>query len=256
MSTLIRYEDKYGMAKLFKMLNNLTVESIGDLSLYSQTDLYCRSGLSNAKVMNITKNEVALYKKLNITDIYFVFDMDNDSDNSKIISPETISTRIKWLISLRDIMNWDIEYHFIPVVYTAESIALYQFFSGYRPITFIVNVENTKLLHLNLLHAVTKEKDTKRLKRFEFVDVNKLRSKLRKYKDIDDFNKLSISFLFNEFESIQVLSEQKIISFIKEVVTKFEELKCKECTVKYRSKIYDVSSSKYIDQFRENRFIN
>lgn len=33
-------------------------------------------------------------KNIKITDIYFIFDLDNDSDSSKIINSETISAHL------------------------------------------------------------------------------------------------------------------------------------------------------------------
>lgn len=250
MSGLIRYEDKYGMSTMFSNLNALESETRGDISIYRGTNLYYRNGLSNAKVLKITFNEAILYKSYGITDVYFVFDLDNPSDNSKIISIEFVNKRIEQLIDLRNKAKWCVKYHFVPVVYTAETIALYQFFSGNRSLTSIINRENTKLLHLNLLHVVTGEKDTKKLKHYNFIDADKLRENLLKFRKIDKFNNSAIALLLNCISDDQFPTEQGVLPLLQEIMKQFEQYKDADCFITYRGVKYCVSSNEYIQQFK------
>lgn len=223
MSVLMRFEDTYGM---FKMYKDLVVE--GNLYnkdgylFYRERELYLENGLNCSKVLLLTEGMIRKYKSLGINTVVFVFDMDSSTSNSEILSTEEVKCSIERNKKLLNKISYDVSLLYIPTVYMAETIALYQYYKGDIPLTDLVNVNNTKELHTNILKVATKIEFTTNLKKFEFIDKIKLKGNLEKWVTLDSLNKSSISLLLG---ILYPLDNITVLEFMNKLQKHFYELR-------------------------------
>lgn len=197
MSLLIRFEDTYGMFTMYSHLKNIgeSLEVIHCNFYYAKSiDTYIEIGLNNTGVLTITRKGVLKYSSLGINKIIMVFDMDSDKSNNLLVSSEDVYDKLRKTI---DAVNDTISIVLIPVVYTAETIALYQNCNLNQPLTELVNKENTKILHVNLLKLTFNLSFKNTVKKFDFINYKTLREKLEYYRSIDKLNRVAINFLLD-----------------------------------------------------------
>lgn len=223
MSVLMRFEDSYGM---FKMYKDLVIE--GSLYnkdgylFYEEQELYLEKGLNCSRVLLLTEGMIRRYKSLGINTVVFVFDMDSSTSNSEILLTEEVKYSIERNKKLLNKISYDISLLYIPTVYMAETIALYQYYKGNIPLTNLVNVNNTKELHTNILKVATKIEFTTKLKKFEFIDKVKLKRSLKKWVTLDSLNKFSINLLLG---ILYPLDDITVLEFMSKLQKHFYELR-------------------------------
>jgi hypothetical protein len=211
MSTLIRFEDAYGIYSMYKQVP-------GDISEY-----ICEHGLSNSSVLKVNNNKARRYRYQGIDNILFVFDVDNQTgNNSDIINLDKFKQDIN--ILLDNLETNSISYGFIPVVYCAETINLYEYYGGNLDIEGLVSKVNTKELHLSLLRLMT-GLNSGIVKNMSHVDYEKLKRKLTEYRNKSKFNKRVIDLILDK--NVIGYTYDEMVIFIENLQDYFNE--CKQC---------------------------
>jgi hypothetical protein len=210
MSTLIRFEDKYGVKSLY-------------VDVYSDNKLLnFKHGLSNSGVMRLNENDINGLKASGIDRLLFVFDVDNQRGlNSEIIDLDLFKDNANKVNE--NLSRHGISCEFIPVVYCAETIELLQYYKGSIDIESIVNKGNTKSLHLNLLKLITGMKHSE-VKSLKFCDYDEIRNRLYEYRDKSRFNSVVIDLILNK--DTKGYSYDEMIEYIVKLQEYFS--RCKE----------------------------
>lgn len=110
--------------------------------------------------------------------IILVYDMDDlDGDKAIILKEKDLKSKINNLEQIFKRIGYNVEICYIPVVYAAETLMLYQYLGekyGIRIYNLVSSV-NTWELHLCLLAYLVNEWNTKRAKKIRnFLEIDKL----------------------------------------------------------------------------------
>ncbi len=199
MNTLMRFEDTYGVKQLFELCADLrNPEQVEGYQYYRQHKLYLHGSLCNPGVFNLGKRDILKFKRLNITKVYIVYDMDSPKGGNNIIDTAFFKEKSSCLVN--DCIEAGIEVLFIPTVYAAESIGLYSIycFGNDIPVYDLWNSDNVSKLHMKLLTSVYEITD-RQVKHFGFIaDISEFKSKLEKALHFDKFNKTVLKMLLSE----------------------------------------------------------
>lgn len=235
MRLLIRFEDTYGMYSIFSKIRNLRLDNptardylrVGD-------DLYVQYGLSCTKSLDINLPTAFDIAERGIDKIIIIFDLDNENgDKSKLMSKEYITRAVinseRSFISL----GYTIDIRFMPVVYSAETIALYQYLTDkgkYLDVESLVHVVNTnefQLLLLNLLNI--QNKDFSKTNVFEkYLDCNTLLYKIKANLESGRLNinkELLLWLLSGCGLDYAFKNKKETVDFVELVTQKFQEYK-------------------------------
>ncbi len=196
MSVLFRFEDTHGAYTLFAKAHSSDSKENGAIFSVSE-DIYCQIGIGNKAIFKITAEEWDNYKIKGITSICFVFDVDHISDLDKIMTIEHFE---KWYRILEEqAKEYDTQIRFIPCIYEAESIVLYQHSQMKQMIPSLVNKWSTRKAHQYLLCLMQKCRNIKDIKSFKFdIDLNKILSTYDELEDKDIFNQEAMKLLRDE----------------------------------------------------------
>jgi len=225
LKSLIRFEDTYGLTDIFCARNDIDYI---DISLISQKLIELKPGLFidfglGAGWGKFSTDEAYAIMERGIERIIFVYDMDNlDGDKEFILQKEQLTQKINDIENIFNGIGYNVEICFIPVVYAAETLMLYQYLDdkyGIR-ITNVVSSVNTNYLHLCLLSYLIKEVNVKHAKRVRnFLDITKLIEAFKsKYpQDINYMTKnwiidgcnLDEEYIFDKYEAIRHLEDTK-----------------------------------------------
>lgn len=205
--------------------------------------------MCNSGVFSITDGEADKFSRLGVSKVLFIFDMDSDMSNSEVLSVDDIRKKVSIVEGVCNKHNMLMQY--VPVVYCAETIAIYQFYNGNRRLSDMVNKVNTKLLNVNILKLLTGVHSSKKLKRYDYVDYEALRVGLIRANKIDKFNACCLKFLIGG-ECIGYSGED-IILFIELMYKHYHDLlkSDKPMRVSYRGKNLEVFTDEYKQQLRD-----
>lgn len=233
MASLIRFEDTYGLADIFKATHNIE-EDFTDLTLYKLTDnLYIEIGTGIPECHTPNRDSIAEYKAHNIDRIISVFDMDDiKSSNKRILSKEDMQKQLTKSKRYMTDLKYDIKWEFIPVVYSAETIMLYQFITDANPETDIENLVhpyNVNAFYLDLLARVLCYKNPKRAKHVhKYLNLDKLKSKIRMSLVARpvNINKKLLEWILEDCPvDKQFMIEEELLQFLDEVLELFNKAK-------------------------------
>lgn len=194
MKSLIRFEDRYGMADIFCKMHKLDYISTLNTLIKVSNDLYIETGSG----FNIFHFDEAFKFELmfrGIERVIFVFDLDNESGiKTEIMSKNYVNRKIYELVNVFKSLGYAILFEFIPTVYSAETILLYQHISKNCLDTFIeslVHCDDTNKFHLiplAILNKLHKYSDAKKFR--DIINKEKLESniKLNLWHEEDNIN--------------------------------------------------------------------
>jgi hypothetical protein len=203
-------------------------------------------GYSNSKIFSINEKKAARYKTNNITDIIFVFDVDNQRGvNSDIIEIELFK---KSIFKMREALESEgITYSFVPVAYCAETLELLQLYAGNLDIIELVNMCNTKKLHKDILSCIC-NCSSDDVKSGIFLNYDILKERFERYREITKFNKYSVELILDK--QVRGLTYDEIIEYIIELRGYYAEcLNKMSINIKYGTKLLEVLHNDFKTQF-------
>lgn len=186
MKSLIRFEDTYGLADIFYASHKYDYIDINNpIKLIEiEGNTFVEVGRTITGCFLFSEDEIVNLIILGIERVVFVFDLDN---------PNGIKTEIMNYAFIRKLIDnakeqfinygYNIEFQFIPIVYSAETLLLYQHISNRfkeTNIESLVHDEDTNKFHLILLAILNKLKRYNHAKRVrEFLDIDRLKEKIQ-----------------------------------------------------------------------------
>ena len=182
MRLLIRFEDRYGMADIFCAVNKTNYFDNTVVREKVSDNLFVDTGLGNVRVLMLSDRDIEEIISLNIDSILFVFDTDNEKGiKNKVLSKEQITKKILDLQTRFDKRNYKINLNFFLTVYSAETIALYQYISENPSldIEYYVSKYDTCALHISILTLLNNFDRVRKAKKFRnFLDIGMLKQKI------------------------------------------------------------------------------
>lgn len=264
MSILLRFEDKYGISDLFQkcrydhfITNTSEAGIIPDLvKLKDGLILSCNLGING--VIKFDNTDVDFIDENNVTDIVFIFDLDNiKGDKSKLIEIEDIKEYLEYAHKILEENNVHVNLHFVPVTYAAETLCLYLFMVRELDPVKIVNNKNTNKVHSALLTGILRKSHIKKIKnlREELTPID-IEMCLERELNLNRHNQHLIRWLLNKGSVLEnTLSEEELYRFIEDTTNEFEEFKRNEDTTIYvAGHKVDVSSFHQLDKFIKDRY--
>lgn len=125
----MRFEDTYGLCDLFCAIRGL--EFLRDTSQVSPVQVsesvYVVNGLGNRGCFSASAYYVAAIESIHPDLILTVFDLDSGVNHREIMSSSTFASRASRFESGVKKYLPDVKFEYIPTVYAAETIMLYQF---------------------------------------------------------------------------------------------------------------------------------
>lgn len=161
MSRLIRFEDAYGMADLVCLAQDMdlialksnpntnSLEGINCINYCEEKDTYYECGISFPTLLLPTNELLANIKAYNITELVLVYDMDSPKASDSILSVVMLSNYLQGLRQELDAQGCQyVEIKLVPVVWSAETFALYILANDYKDkLPEETVVEPTELVH-------------------------------------------------------------------------------------------------------------
>lgn len=161
MNQLIRFEDDYGASDIVCIAQELGLYDLSTNKLTHSTlkeNIFMQSGLSIGAVFDISDIVISEILKYRIDEVIFVFDMDSISGKGILTESEL---RYKVNNIQERIKHVNVQVKYAPVVWTAETLALYikldsifedcDIIEKCADITHIIHSKNTAKLHGALL---------------------------------------------------------------------------------------------------------
>lgn len=170
MSQLIRFEDKFGMTDIVCIVQDLGLQNPNDMWVTHSTmkkDILVQYGLSIGLVLNPDDMLKTAIMNYDINEIIYVFDMDA-LDGKGIMPVRVLKEKVNRIDAWITSIGKDIIVKYAPVVWSAETIALYILLALYpeKPcvkrgnkgidITNVVHFKNTMKFHGRLLEDILK----------------------------------------------------------------------------------------------------
>ena len=161
MSRLIRFEDAYGMADLVCLAHGLglvglssdskstSLSGVIDINYCEEKDTYYECGISFPTLLVPDNELLGNIKAYGVDELVFVYDMDSPKKGEQILSKVMLENYLKDLRKyLDDNGARDVVIKFVPVVWAAETFALYILACDYdSKDTNEIIVEPTQLIH-------------------------------------------------------------------------------------------------------------
>lgn len=222
MKCLIRFEDKYGMYDIYCMLNGLIPYKDEGVHVVNES-LVLQNGLSIYGIFNVDRKLKKVLKDNGIEKIVFIFDVDNISgDKSRLITSGQLQRKIQ---EVREkLREYNLELIFLPVVYAAETIALYAYTkTDYVLPEKVVLPENTNEFQLSILAYLSKRslRDAKKFR--EYLNIHKLKEGLDRCQ-IDTFLNYELKVWIKDSCHLPSLKEvEDVIVYIEKVQEYFED---------------------------------
>jgi hypothetical protein len=203
-------------------------------------------GYSNSKIFSINEKKAERYKANNITDIIFVFDVDNQRGvNSDIIEVELFKSSISKMQEA--LTNLNMTYSFVPVVYCAETLELLQLYFGNLDIVELVNKYNTKKLHKDILSSIF-DCSNDDIKCGLLLNYDILKERLESYRSITKFNKYCVDLILDK--RVHGLNSDEMIEYIKELRDYYTTcLNRSGINIKYGTELFEVLHNDFKLQF-------
>ena len=222
MNCWIRFEDTYGMADRFCAISSIQHANCGGRIFIPEKNLYFEHALGDGEVLKFTENHFRLCEKQDIDLVVLVYDMDNDYALNKVYDSVKFEERVNRIKMTKERLDSKVQVVYMPVVYSAESIVLYQYTENIRNTVNIVNRYDTKRFQLEILKALNPK--CKIIKRTgEYLNVDKLLERLRLSEDL--CNQKLITWFINRcaMEARYFLSTHDAIEHCQFVEKYFQE---------------------------------
>lgn len=229
MKSLIRFEDTYGMADIFCSANGI-VHNFEQNKFYKVNDnLFIEVGKGITNCIGVTDAYLQDLICEGVDRILFIFDVDNEEgDKNKLLSLNYIRIKTQKVKQKFIREGYNIKLEFLPVVYSAETIMLYQFIQDSNPETDvegIVHKTNTNDFQLLLLAKILGLENTDKAKHFSnYLDFNKLKSKITKNMEVrESINKKLFEWILNDCNpETEHYTMHEVIKFVEQVHKLFE----------------------------------
>lgn len=149
-NSIILFEDRHGMYDLYMRSLKLHVVSETKGVKLLSNQIYAKCGMSLPRVLDVNEVDIGVYKQFGITNIYIVHDLDNiKGKKDSLMTQSQFSTYARRNMS-RDVYDL-FQVKYLPVVYAAESILIYLFYSCTSDVVTLVSSWNTNALHLAIV---------------------------------------------------------------------------------------------------------
>jgi hypothetical protein len=185
MSQLIRFEDNYGMGDIVCLAQDLGPIDYNNTNVTSDTyksDVFIQIGLSMGSVFSIDDTFIASISN-KIDEIIFVYDMDSISGRGILTSQQ-----LQKSFERHNRINKDIRLRYAPIVWSAETVALYTMLDIHNPdniikekcidITTLVHQKNTAKFHGVILDRILKHENINDVKVKHFSEYIKDKKQL------------------------------------------------------------------------------
>lgn len=192
-------------------------------------NIYARVGCNNCAIFKLNDIDIHIINSDNITDIVFIFDLDSMSGHKDcILTVDEFKDTVK---KLRDvILNYglNLNLHFVPVMYAAETVYLYLLYNCKRNPCEIVSAFNTNKVHGALVAAILgrkKIKDAKCIReQLDKLDVTTL---LQKELSKNRYgNAKTLNWLLESDDLLKyTFTEEEMIKYLGDANRFFEEQK-------------------------------
>lgn len=141
------------------------------------------NGIGIEGTLTVDVDTLMVYYAEGIRRIVLVFDLDSDNKKkSQFIPVDKIRAKISEVELALRVSGLDIVVEYLPVVYAAETILLYQYLSELKHIPEIcVNIEDTLILQTSMLRVLNGLSNERAVKRCpEYVDTSVVLQNIRK----------------------------------------------------------------------------
>lgn len=165
MKQLIRFEDKYGMSDIWYILTgnidkmpNYTIRTSSINTIQINENLWIQSDLSLPRALTVTEELIPILDINNIDEITLVYDLDNlGRTNGK-----NVNGIIKHIIKLKERiqkeLNISIEIKLAPIVWSAETFALYILAYDKFSNTYLNELDIERLDVAKIVHSISTPK--------------------------------------------------------------------------------------------------
>lgn len=236
MAVVIRFEDRYGMADIavragtFKRCRCYLDSKVGDKEvLCVDSNTYVQVGKNTGVMFILSEQEAEEFKKRSIAEIVFVIDLDNRSGNKKkILEVSEFKDAVCIFRGYMHKYNLNLNLHFVPVMYAAETVYLYLLYNCKRNPCEIVSAFNTNKVHGALVAAILgrkKIKDAKCIReQLDKLDVTTL---LQKELSKNRYgNTKTLNWLLESGDLLKyTFTEEEMIKYLEDANHFFEEQK-------------------------------
>ena len=248
MKTLIVFEDTDGISDIYKVIHGITEYGRGLCEYNEDIILFCGAACVGALALN--RELIAVCNKYDIEQVISVFDIDNSNGFcNTVYTPHEFKMQIdKFNVNTKG----KLIHKFMPVVYNAETVMLYQYIvpEENSEVVDIVHNYDTKVFHLKLLEELVDYKNTKiSVKHIAgYLDVKRLYSGLRCVHECE-INYPICNWILNgmPLEDMYFLSDEEVQMLLISADKKFRtNLTNKNRMYKYKKEYYfDISSSSF-----------
>lgn len=255
MSLLIRFEDMYGMYDIFSGIKHLPFLANNPKVTKVSDTLFIQHGLSSPECLSLRVGNIVEFKKLEVTAVFFVFDIDNDCGRRYDIWSYD---NLKRLIDKLSIMSEDsgIKFYFLPVVYCAETILLYNYIDneciGSLFAEDLVSTHDINKLYLLLIAMLEGVRSTRKVKNFrEYADIDSLIEVLRRVVTFEGYlpNRKCFNWLVDgcPLDKGYFYTASDFIKFYEDFVHRFESKRCLDFIVEGQNFQYTLNTDITMD---------
>lgn len=246
MKCLCRFEDYYGMLDIVCAVRNVPRSAVSDdceVSLSEHEDAKGNFGIT--KVFGVNKNTAENYKRAGIERVIFVYDVDSMHHTNDILlsmdqflygSNNRNAGKFAALDATRNLQNLGIDVRFIPVVYCAETIVLFQFSKLGLDVADMMHADDTPKLILSVLttcykHSIGFTKDARKecKKINEYLRIDEVLKRLRTLDYSKSVNKELYNWMLSgckfDEENCNLFDLNQAIAHLQKVTSDFDLLK-------------------------------
>lgn len=171
--TLIRFEDRYGVATVAQEISMLCNEG----SDIEALGYMFENGVGIEGVLRISDETLVRYESLNVERVILVFDLDTDSkQKSQLLPVNKLQMKINNIEAVLQRTGIQVRVEYLPVIYSAETILLYQHLKELKYIPEVyINKYDTMVLCksvIRVLHGLIGEREVKRCT--EYIDTSRI----------------------------------------------------------------------------------
>lgn len=227
MNYLLRFEDTYGMYDLYRALHNIGESNIiikNDISYNRHKNLVMESGLGSNGCFKLKADGRQLLVDENIGTIVIIVDLDADNNNgSCTLDPKSALNKCSKFTSLVNSVNQNIKIRYVPTVFAAETVMLYQYLTRDADkfvIEDIVHPVNTWKFHIimvAMLAGFDKIMDAKKIRNYCAPSIIR-KAFIESYKLNLTRNKPVIDFMLNRSPG---LTEIEFLNFLTDEYNNF-----------------------------------
>lgn len=255
MSLLIRFEDTYGMCDIFSSSRHLPFLSNTDRGkiIHIMDNVYIQYGLSSPNCIILQERELVSFRKLGVTSVLFVFDIDNgEGRNYDVWSYDSLKGLVD---NLNNPLNGnDIKFYFLPTIYCAETVLLYNYIDseciGSLFAEDLVSTHDINKFYKYLIAMLEGIRSTKKVKVFrEYADIDSLIKVLGKVVTFEGYlpNRKCFNWLIDgcpvdPLETGYFYTASEFLAFYEDFVHRFENRRCMDFIVEGKDFQYTINT--------------